>query len=72
MVRCASRPLKVDGDELRVDRYYALWLRLATTGLRRGEALRLRWSDIDLDGRVLSVAQTVITVDQPRALVTIL
>jgi integrase len=30
-----------------------------TTGLRRGELLGLRWSDVDLDKRVLFVRQTV-------------
>lgn len=45
------------------DRYYALRLLLATTGLRRGEALGLRWSDVDFDARRLSVSQTVITVE---------
>jgi integrase len=29
------------------DRLHALWLLLGTTGLRRGEALGLRWSDIE-------------------------
>lgn len=31
------------------------WLLLATTGLRRGEALGLRWQDVDLDRGVLTV-----------------
>lgn len=31
------------------DRLYALWLLYATTGIRRGEALGLRWDDLDLD-----------------------
>lgn len=31
----------------------------ATTGMRRGEVLALRWSDLDLDRSVLSVAQTI-------------
>jgi integrase len=31
----------------------------ATTGMRRGEVLALRWSDLDLDRGVLSVAQTI-------------
>ncbi len=53
-----------------VDRYYALWLLLATTGLRRGEALGLRWSDVDLDERVLPVSQTVITVDHVQSIGT--
>lgn len=54
----------------RVDRCYALWLLLATTGLRRGEALGLRWSDIDFDERVLSVSQTVIAVDHVQSIGT--
>ncbi len=36
------------------DRLFAVYVLLATTGLRRGEALGLRWSDVDLDGRELS------------------
>jgi integrase len=52
------------------DRYYALWLLLATTGLRRGEALGLRWSDLDLDSAVLSVSQTVIAVDHEQVIGT--
>ena len=31
------------------DPLFALWVLLATTGMRRGEAVGLRWSDIDLD-----------------------
>lgn len=44
------------------DPLYALWVVLATTGVRRGEALGLRWSDIDLERGTLSVAQTITTV----------
>ena len=33
----------------RGDRLYALWHTLAMTGLRRGEALGLRWQDVDLE-----------------------
>lgn len=32
------------------ERYGVLWRFLAMTGARRSEALRLRWSDLDLDG----------------------
>lgn len=39
---------------------YSMWLVLATTGMRRGEVLGLRWRDIDFDHRVLAVRQGVV------------
>src|SRR5207245_2063569 len=49
------------------DRLYGLWHLLATTGMRRGEALGLRWSDVDLDAGRAAVRQTLICVGQePR------
>ena len=42
------------------DRYRWPWLFLATTGCRRGEALGLRWSDIDFDRSLASIRQEVI------------
>jgi integrase len=54
------------------DGYYALWVLLATTGLRRGEALGLRWSDVDLETGRVRIVQTVIqirgnvTVGEPK------
>jgi integrase len=39
---------------------YPLWLTLATTGMRRGEALGLSWEDIDLEAGRLSVKKTLI------------
>ena len=50
------------------DRLHALWVLLATTGMRRGEALGLRWSDLNLDTGRLRVVQTII---QTRSKVTI-
>jgi integrase len=44
------------------DRLYAAWVVTATTGLRRGEVLGLRWIDIDLDASRLSVQQTLVSV----------
>ncbi|MGH7749652.1 MAG: tyrosine-type recombinase/integrase, partial [Candidatus Dormibacteria bacterium] len=44
-------------------RLYAAFLVLATTGMRRGEALGLRWCDLDLETGRASVAQTVIVVN---------
>jgi integrase len=48
----------VMGDELE-----ALWVVYATTGLRRGEALGLRWGDVDLDRGELAVRQTIVAVN---------
>jgi integrase len=36
---------------------------LASTGMRRGEALGLRWSDVDFDSSQLAIVQTVSTVN---------
>jgi integrase len=43
-------------------RLLAAFVLLATTGMRRGEVLGLRWSDIDLDGGQLAVVQTLTAV----------
>lgn len=48
---------RVDGDRL-----HPLWVLLATTGMRRGEALGLRWSDVDLDAGRVRIVQTVLRV----------
>lgn len=74
---CADvEPPRVDDDEMRYwtpeqlrafldhvagDRLEALWFVFATTGMRRGEVLGLRWSDVDLDRGVLSVRQSITT-----------
>jgi integrase len=39
------------------DRLFAAWLLAATTGMRRGELLGLRWVDVDLHVGVVRVAQ---------------
>jgi integrase len=41
---------------------YPLWLTLITTGLRRGEALGLRWQDLDLDAHTMAIRQTRVTI----------
>ena len=48
------------------DRLSATWWLLATTGMRRGEVLGLRWADIDLDGERLLISRTLITTDVQR------
>lgn len=42
----------------RGSRLYPLWLTLATTGMRRGEVLGLRWEDVDLAAPTISIRQT--------------
>lgn len=37
------------------ERFHALWVVLATTGMRLGEAMGLRWSDIDLNAGGITV-----------------
>jgi hypothetical protein len=58
-----------DADQLREflsgiqqHRLYPAYYLAANTGMRRGEVLGLRWRDVDLDARRLSVHQAVISV----------
>lgn len=50
----------LDDSRLRGDRLHGLWVLLATSGMRRGEALGLRWRDVDLDAGRVRVVQTLI------------
>jgi integrase len=43
-------------------RLYPLWLILATTGMRRGEALGLGWDDVDMENARLSIRQNMVSV----------
>ena len=46
---------------VRDDRLHALWHLMAMTGCRRGEALALRWNDVDLEaGRVSITKQRIL------------
>lgn len=42
----------------RESRFYPLWLLLLTTGMRRGEAMGLRWQDVDLEASTIAIRQT--------------
>lgn len=44
------------------DPWRSLWTFLATTGVRRAEAIGLRWADVDLDRAVCRVVQQVVLV----------
>ena len=49
----------LDHSRDRGDRLHPLWFLIATTGLRRAEALALRWTDLELDLQRLTIRQTV-------------
>ena len=42
-------------DTVYLDDLYELWYLIAFTGMRRGEAIALKWSDIDLINRTISI-----------------
>jgi integrase len=46
-------------DATEGDRYHALWALLGTMELRLGEALGLKWSDIDFERRTLTVRRAL-------------
>ncbi|MBW3614415.1 MAG: site-specific integrase [Actinobacteria bacterium] len=52
----------LDTSKAQDDRLHALWVLIATTGMRRGEALGLRWSDVDLETGRARVVQTIIQI----------
>jgi len=54
----ASEDMRAFLEHVRGDRLLAAWHVLTTTGMRRGELLGLRWSDIDLGRECLSIRQT--------------
>jgi integrase len=46
------------------DRLSPLWHTIAMTGMRRGEAIGLRWSDVDLEGWRLAVRRALIPINR--------
>ncbi|CAN5462304.1 site-specific integrase [soil metagenome] len=50
-------------EHARDERLYAGYVLLATTGMRRGEALGLRWGSLDLSSARLSVSTSLVVVD---------
>ena len=55
-------------DAARGDRFEALYALAVTAGMRRGELLGLRWSDVDLQNASVSVRRTLTRADNGRRL----
>jgi integrase len=55
-------------DAIVDDRLHPLYTLLALRGLRRGEALGLRWSDVDWQQRTISIRQQIVAVGTDVAL----
>lgn len=49
-------------DENRDHRHWELWYLAANTGMRRGELVGLRWSDVHLDTARLAIRTTILSV----------
>src|SRR5665647_1226814 len=56
----SKEQLKAFLEAVAGERISPLWHTIAMTGMRRGEAIGLRWSDVDLEGGRLSVRRALI------------
>jgi integrase len=59
----SAEELRAFLKHVRDDRLYAAWLLAATTGMRRGEVLGLRWRDVDLGTKRVAVTQGLVAVE---------
>jgi integrase len=50
------------------DRLSAMWIVMASTGMRRSEVLGLRWPSVDFDARRLAVVDTVVNINHQATL----
>jgi integrase len=58
----SAEQLKVFLKATTNDRLHGLWHLLALTGMRRGEALGLRWADVDLEAGRIAVRRALVPV----------
>lgn len=58
-----AQQLRAFLESTKTDRLGPIWRLFATTGMRRGEVLGLRRSDVDLAGPRLTIVQTVTLID---------
>ncbi len=62
MLTWNAEELRTFLEHIAGERLHAAYLLAATTGMRRGEVLGLRWRDVDLDAARLSVRQSIVSV----------
>jgi len=60
----SKEQLKAFLETMAGERLYALWHTVAMTGMRRGEAIGLRWSDVDLENARLAVRRALIPINR--------
>lgn len=60
----SAEQLKAFLSSVADERLHALWYTIAFTGMRRGEAIGLRWSDVDLENGRLSVRRALIPTNR--------
>jgi integrase len=54
----SAEQLRTFSVSVQSHRWAGVWALIATTGMRRGEVLGLRWSDVDLDARTIQIRST--------------
>jgi len=59
-----KKQLKEFLGSVKGERLSPLWHTIAMTGMRRGEAIGLRWSDVDLEGGRLAVRRALIPINR--------
>ena len=62
-VRCKREPLTAEEEKsflkiIRQSKYYLLWLFYLVSGVRRSEALRVKWSDVHIESNTLFIDGT--------------
>ena len=62
MATWSPEELRTFLNDITRHRLFAAYVLAASTGMRRGEVLGLRWSDVDLDRGIAAVRQTIISV----------
>jgi integrase len=64
LITWSSEELRLFLAGVQEDPLFVAYALLATTGMRRGEVLGLRWSDVDFDGAQVAVSHTLTTAGE--------